>query len=83
MSDTVSANWTTLLNQAAYAPHLYMTQAKENIDKLFGEGYAKQNPQLVAAYIQVAATDFQTAAIAIASQNIQYGLKEIAESLNN
>ncbi|WP_041053881.1 hypothetical protein [Vibrio owensii] len=38
----------------------YLTKAKAEIDDLFGKGYAKANPQLVAAYLTAASNEFLT-----------------------
>ena len=35
----------------------YLGSAVEEIDKQFGEGYAKEHPELVGAFMQVAAND--------------------------
>lgn len=32
--------------------NLYMVQAQKDIDALFGAGYSKEHPELVAAYMQ-------------------------------
>lgn len=51
----------TALRQAHYTAETYMVEAVREIDKLFGEGYAKKNPSLVGVFMQVAAADFHTA----------------------
>lgn len=64
--------------QAHIAVHTYLAQAKRVIDEEFGEGYAKANPTLVAAFIQ-AATSY-TNAVLVAS-TLETQLQEIAEAL--
>ena len=44
--------------QAAMTANYYMEKAVDDIDGLFGDGYAKANPALVAAYMAAAAADF-------------------------
>ena len=61
MTEHVTADWHTLLKQAPMTAHDYMHSAISDIDKMFGEGFAKKNPDLVAAYMQVCAKDFATA----------------------
>ena len=56
------ATWDTLLKQASDTAQAYMIRAKYDINEQFGEGYAKDHPELVAAYMKVAAMDFQTMA---------------------
>jgi hypothetical protein len=50
-----------LLRQAHMTAHDYMMYAKSDIDELFGNDFAAKHPELVAAYMQVAARDFDTA----------------------
>ena len=45
----------TSMRQARYTAEKYMIAAIKSIDKTFGEGYAKKNPLLVAAFMQTAA----------------------------
>lgn len=52
----------TAMKQAGYTANEYLMAAIESIDKQFGPGYAKENPELVGAFIQACAMDFQTAA---------------------
>lgn len=61
----------TLMRQAPKTVHLYLIEAIENIDDCFGKGYAKANPQLVAAFISACAVDFQTM-IQISANDLDY-----------
>lgn len=47
----------TLMVQAADTAEYWMHRAIETIDRTFGEGYAKDNPELVAGFMKAAATD--------------------------
>jgi hypothetical protein len=49
-----------LLKQAATAGGRrdFLAESVERIDKEFGKGYARKHPELVGAYIQTAASDF-------------------------
>jgi len=49
-----------------------MNHAKADIDKIFGDGFARANPTLVAAYMQTAALDFAAS----------FGLQRISESID-
>jgi hypothetical protein len=71
------ANPTTLMNQASMTAETYLTKAVEVIDGTFEKGYAAAHPQLIAAFMQVAAADFATATIAKA---IMYAGEQWAES---
>lgn len=48
-----------LVAQAAITANEYMLSAVDSIDRYFGEGYAKDNPALVGAFMSAAALDFQ------------------------
>lgn len=54
----IDASYDTLMRQASMTACDYMIHAVEDIDRIFGEGYAAKNPELVAAYINTAAIDF-------------------------
>lgn len=68
------------VRQAGMTAHDYLVRAKSDIDEVFGEGYAKKNPCLVAAYMQVACADFSTAIFAGAVDDIP-GLAEALAGL--
>ena len=61
-----------LMQQSRMTAHDAMSHAVVDIDSIFGEGYAKANPALVAAYMQTSALDFLAA----------FGLQGIAESID-
>lgn len=61
-----------LMGQAMMTAHDYMAHAVHDIDEIFGPGYAKAHPELVAAYMQTAAIDFAAT----------FGLQGIAESID-
>lgn len=50
-----------LMTQAKTTADEYMRAAVENIDKLFGHGYAKDHPELIAAFMSACTHDFDTA----------------------
>lgn len=75
---TISAD--TMLRQAKMTAHDYMLAAKTDIDEIWGDGYAAQHPELVAAYMQTAAMDFGAGIIA---QQIRAGLEEIATQISD
>ncbi len=62
-----------------------MNKAVNCIDQTFGDGYAKQHPDLVAAFMKVSSGDFSTgiigAVIQDASDNIAGALQEVAEMI--
>jgi len=68
-----------LMKQAMMTAHDYMYDARYEIDKMFGEGYAAKNPALVAAYMQTAALDY---AASFGLDRISRSLDRIAENVN-
>jgi len=52
------------MREAPMTVHEYLRRAKSDIDDIFGAGYAQSNPELVSAYIQTAAADFNTGSMA-------------------
>jgi hypothetical protein len=50
-----------LMKQAPWTMDLYLTEGIARIDRLLGEGYAKKNPDLLAAFMRGCTVDFATA----------------------
>jgi hypothetical protein len=57
-SGRITADFATLMRQAPMTAHDWMQQAVRDIDELFGEGYAKENPDLVGHYLMTCAIDY-------------------------
>jgi hypothetical protein len=74
----ITASYETLLRQAPMTAKEYMLAAVANINEQFGDGYARQHPELVAAFMQVCASDYNNSAVIIA---IQEAAELISESL--
>jgi hypothetical protein len=66
----VTADMLTLMRQAPMTVEVYLIDAIKTIDNQFGEGYAKQNPQLVGAFIQACAHDFHATIMLLASGDV-------------
>jgi hypothetical protein len=60
VNETITASFLELLDQSQMTASDYLAGAHGKIDERFGEGYAAKHPQLVAAYMEVAAADFRT-----------------------
>ena len=76
----ITASVETLLKLASMTATDYMHHARQEIDRLFGEGYAENNPVLVAAFMQTAAADFGAASMA---KIVGEALEEISGSLRD
>ena len=59
-----------LMLQAPRTIEEYVDGAQKVLDRAFGKGYAKSNPQLVAAFISAAALDFATSIAACSHQDL-------------
>ena len=57
----------------------YLHAGIKRIDGVFGEGYAKANPELLAAFIQACAKDFNTSTIA---QTLQHSLADLTSAVS-
>ncbi len=84
----MSASATDLMRQAWKTAAEYMDHAKEEIDRTFGEGYAAKHPELVAAFMETAARDFQTGMMAKRIETSGHVFREtiteaITEALSN
>lgn len=87
MNDYITASFDTLVDQAPSTAAVYLRAAKREIDSVFGEGYATKNPALVAAFIQAAASDMNTATsskvLGAALLQVSSTLSEIASALDS
>jgi hypothetical protein len=72
--DKITGNWKSLMDQAPMTAGHYMGYAKDDIDTIFGDGYAVKHPELVAAYMQASAMDFHSAALSVAADKISDAL---------
>jgi hypothetical protein len=70
MTHDITADRDTLLKQQSQTTHTFFLGAIEHMDASSGEGYAKRNPHLVAAFVAACASDWQTTNISIAAQRI-------------
>ncbi len=77
-ADLITADGMTIMRQASATAREYLKEAVEDIDQIFGEGYAKAHPELIAALINTAASDSNSVTLA---KSIGTGLTEIAEAI--
>jgi hypothetical protein len=76
----ITADFTTLLRQASMTANEYLRNAITDIDDRLGKGYAKADPELIAAYMQTAALDMAAATIA---KCIGSAIEDAGSSLDN
>jgi hypothetical protein len=71
----IQASNDTLMQQAPMTADEYLRAGVRTIDKQFGDGYAKQHPELLAAYMKTCAMDFGTSMLVVA---IQEAVEQVA-----
>lgn len=83
--EMITADFGTLFDQSWKSAADYLAHSHEEIDVRFGEGYAKKNPQLVAAFIQAANSDFVSAVnlkvVQAMAARLADSISELADSL--
>lgn len=70
------------VTQAGVTIKQYLHQAVEHIDEIFGEGYAKKNPALLAACVQAQAADFNSALVAAGLWEVKDAVDEISNTMD-
>ena len=76
--DYVEASFDTLMLQAPDTVAGYLRSAVNEIDSVFSKGYAEKHPELVAAFIGAAASDFNASATA---KVVGAALRRVAEAI--
>lgn len=74
----ITGSFDSLLRQAWETAGDYLEHGIRQIDGALGKGYAKDHPELIAAFMQTAAIDFASATIA---KTLASALEEIATAL--
>lgn len=57
----ISGTYDDLFEQAKDTAAFLLRRGHREIDNMFGEGYAKHHPELLAAYMLTASSEFRTA----------------------
>lgn len=70
-----------LMKQAADTAGSYMARARAAIDESFGEGYAAAHPELVGAFMQAAAADFQAMWIGQRLEALEEAVRDVVADL--
>lgn len=66
------------VTQAGETIKQYLNQAREAIDEVFGSGYARHNPVLVAACVQAQAEDYKAVATTAPLYDISRSIDNLA-----
>ena len=78
----ITADPTTMMEQAPWTIRQYLSHAIDCIDSQGGPGYSKQHPELVGAFIQACAIDFLAGTIGREIQNAGVRIAEAIESIS-
>lgn len=70
-----------LMKQAADTAGSYMARARAAIDESLGEGYAAAHPELVGAFMQAAAADFQAMWIGQRLEALEEAVRDVVADL--
>lgn len=70
----IEVSYETMMRQAGMTATDYMSDAVDEIDRKFGEGYAATHPELVGAFMQTAASDYHAGCLAVAIQEFTASL---------
>lgn len=76
----ITADSQSLVGQAIQTVGDYFDAARRHIDLEWGKGYAKAHPEMVAAYMQVAASDYNTA---ITAKVLGEAIESVAHSMDH
>jgi hypothetical protein len=68
----------TLFRQAPMTAHTYLNDAIDKLDLVFGQGYARDHPELVSAYMQTCAIDYHAGVLA----RIEWQLGQLVDGIH-
>ena len=81
MPEFIEANLDTLFTLAQSRTESYLRAAETQIDAVFGAGYAREHPELIAAFMKTASDEFTRTTTAKVLQNLGYSLESVADAL--
>ena len=70
-----------ITKRATLTTDVYMKAGVAFIDSIFGEGYSKNNPELVGQFMMTAAKTFDSSMRLICAQKLEEGLKDIGSCI--
>ena len=77
----VEATASELMEQAAGTTEVYLREGVAALDRQLGEGYAVRHPELLAAFMRVAAADFHSAQLNVAAQLLGEAVQALGRRL--
>lgn len=80
VNESLTAN--DLMVEAPDTVNFYLRRAIEHIEDSFGEGYAKEHPELLAGFLQACATELHTAIEARETTEVAEAIIAVAKELN-
>lgn len=82
-TQTTTAGFFTLMNQATMTTHTYLTQTIKYIDEELGEGYAKKHPELMGQMIIAASNDYSAGVMSLKMQELSEVVDNIARCIHD
>lgn len=83
----IEISYQEMLRQSPMAVHDILLHTVSNIDKILGEGYAEAHPELIAACVSAATSEFNNGSMIVAiqeaSDKIASALEDVARSLTS
>jgi hypothetical protein len=83
----IEIGYSEMLRQLPMAVHDILLHTVSNIDKILGEGYAEAHPELIAACVSAATSEFNNGSMIVAiqeaSDKIASALEDVARSLTS
>jgi hypothetical protein len=78
---TERMNPTDMMRQAHMTAEEYFDAAIKSIDGAFGNGYAKDHPELIVGFMAASAQDFHTAMFVKNAEALTSAIREVADGL--
>jgi hypothetical protein len=83
----IEIGYDAMLRQSPMAVHDILLNTVINIDKVLGDGYSQKHPELVAACVTAATSEFNNSSMIVAIQEatekVSAALEEVARSLSS
>lgn len=83
MSDPISADWTTLLQQASMTAIDHHSVVSNYLEEKYGSKFVKENPEIALRLAEQAHYDFRTTALSVLGDRFVEGMNRLAEALES
>jgi hypothetical protein len=83
MPDRITAGWEKLSEDAFNQAAINFAKAIETIDTKLGQDYAKNHPELICAFLNASAIEYNGTTIGACIQQLKEDLEYIGDALSN